>query len=130
MAETIPYSVTPHLETLLNRQDLSAGAAVEIMQAIIAGRVAGPSVAALAVALRAKGESVAELAAFAKVMRDSSVRVQAPEGTLDTCGTGGDKSDTFNISTATALVVAGMGIHGHSRGETRRPLRHERFGFG
>jgi anthranilate phosphoribosyltransferase len=110
MSEPAPFSVTAHLETLLAKRDLSAEAATEIMQAIIGGRVGAASVAALAIALRTKGESVGELAALAKVMRESSVRVNAPTGTLDTCGTGGDKSDTFNISTATALVVAGMGI--------------------
>jgi anthranilate phosphoribosyltransferase len=110
MSENIPYSVNIHLESLLSRRDLTPESAGEIMQAVIAGRVGAASVASLAVALRAKGESVGELAAFARVMRAAAVPVCAPAGTLDTCGTGGDKSDTFNISTATALVVAGMGI--------------------
>lgn len=110
MSDPTPYSITPHLETLLAKNDLSPESASELMQAIVAGRVGPASVAALIVALRAKGESVHEIAAFARVMRSSSVAVKAPAGTLDTCGTGGDKSETFNISTAAALVVAGMGI--------------------
>ena len=59
------------------------------------------------VALRMRGETIEELAGFAMAMRDRVVRVEAPDGTVDTCGTGGDGSGTFNISTAAALVVAG-----------------------
>lgn len=104
------FNATPFLETLLTGRDLSSEAAASLMEAIIAGQIPAPSVAAIAIALRCKGESVAELAAFASVMREKSIAVQAPPGTLDTCGTGGDKSHTFNISTTTALVVAGIGI--------------------
>jgi anthranilate phosphoribosyltransferase len=104
------YSVTPHLDALLECRDLEPNAAADLMEAIVAGRVPPASVAAVAVALRMKGESVEELAAFAAVMRRRALQVHAPPGTLDTCGTGGDRSRTFNISTTTALVVAGMGI--------------------
>lgn len=104
------YNAAPHLETLLARQDLTPEAATEVAEAIIAGKVGEASIAALLMALRIKGESVAEIAAFAKVMRTNATPVQAPPGTLDTCGTGGDRSGTFNISTAAALVAAGMGI--------------------
>jgi anthranilate phosphoribosyltransferase len=79
------------------------------MEAIIDGRVPPASVAAFAMALRMKGESIDELAGFASVMRDRAVPIAAPAGALDTCGTGGDGSGTFNISTAVAIVVAGMG---------------------
>ena len=105
-----PISIAPHLERLLERKDLTAESAGEIMQAIIDGKVGPASVAALMIALRAKGETAAEIAGFARVMRSCAVTVQAPEGTVDTCGTGGDKSETFNISTATAIVAAGMGV--------------------
>jgi anthranilate phosphoribosyltransferase len=98
------------LNTLLARRDLPASDATALMRAIIAGELSPAGIAAIAVALRAKGESVDELTAFARVMRESSIAVAAPGGTLDTCGTGGDGSDTFNISTAAALVAAGMGI--------------------
>lgn len=105
-----PYAVAALLETALAKRDLAPADARTFMEALIEGRVPPASLAAVLVALRAKGESEAEIAAFAGVMRERSIRVQAPEGTLDTCGTGGDRSETFNISTCTALVAAGMGI--------------------
>jgi anthranilate phosphoribosyltransferase len=57
-----------------------------------------------------RGETIDELAGFAAAMRERVVRVEAPEGTIDTCGTGGDASGTFNISTTAALVVAAAGV--------------------
>jgi len=60
-------------------------------------------------ALRARGETIEEIAAAAEAMRDKAVKVAAPAGAIDTCGTGGDGADTFNISTAVALVAAGAG---------------------
>jgi anthranilate phosphoribosyltransferase len=66
--------------------------------------------AALLVALRMRGETVDELAGFATAMRERVLRVHAPDGAIDTCGTGGDGSGTFNISTTAALVVAASGV--------------------
>ncbi|HEY3324725.1 MAG TPA: anthranilate phosphoribosyltransferase [Planctomycetota bacterium] len=105
------FPISRQLEILLSRRDLSREEATELMTAIVEGRAGGASIAGIAIALRAKGESVEELAAFASVMRERAVHVKVPVDTLDTCGTGGDASGTFNISTATALVAAGMGIH-------------------
>jgi anthranilate phosphoribosyltransferase len=80
------------------------------MGAVMDGEATSAQLAALLVALRMRGETVEELAGFAIAMRDRVLTVDAPEGTVDTCGTGGDRSGTFNISTAAALVVAGAGV--------------------
>ncbi len=80
------------------------------MGAVMAGASTPAQLAALLVALRMRGETVDELAGFAAAMRDRVIRVDAPPGTIDTCGTGGDRSGTFNISTTAALVVAAAGV--------------------
>ena len=80
------------------------------MAAVMDGEATPAQLAALLVALRMRGETVDELAGFASAMRDRAVRVDAPAGTIDTCGTGGDRSGTFNISTAAALVVGAAGV--------------------
>ena len=66
-------------------------------------------IAAFLVALKMKGETAAELAGFARAMRERMIAVDAGADVIDTCGTGGDSSGTFNISTAAALVMAGAG---------------------
>ena len=80
------------------------------MGSVMDGEATPAQLAALLVALRMRGETIEELAGFARAMRDRVVPVDAPEGTIDTCGTGGDRSGTFNISTAAALVVAAAGV--------------------
>jgi anthranilate phosphoribosyltransferase len=80
------------------------------MGAVMDGASTPAQLAALLVALRMRGETVDELAGFAAAMRDRVVRVDAPPGTIDTCGTGGDRSGTFNISTTAALIVAAAGV--------------------
>jgi anthranilate phosphoribosyltransferase len=105
-----PFSITPLLEKLSNGQHLDEAQSRAAMNEIIAGRMPPTSLAALLTALRIKGEDESELAAFAATVRAHAVKVTAPEGALDTCGTGGDSGGLFNVSTATALVVAGMGI--------------------
>ncbi|CAN5835424.1 anthranilate phosphoribosyltransferase [soil metagenome] len=80
------------------------------MGAVMAGEATPAQLAGLLIALHSRGETVDELAGFAQAMRERVVPVQAPAGTVDTCGTGGDGSGTFNISTAAALVVAGADV--------------------
>jgi anthranilate phosphoribosyltransferase len=80
------------------------------MGAVMDGEATPAQLAALLVALRMRGETIDELAGFAAAMRDRVLRVEAPEGTIDVVGTGGDGAGTFNISTAAALVVASAGI--------------------
>ncbi len=85
---------------------LSMDEARAAMGAVMDGESTPAQLAALLVALRMRGETIEELAGFAAAMRDRVLKVDAPEGTIDTCGTGGDGSGTFNISTTAALVVA------------------------
>ena len=80
------------------------------MGSVMDGEATPAQLAALLVALRMRGETVEELAGFAAAMRERVVHVDAPDGVVDTCGTGGDGSGTFNISTTAALVVAACGV--------------------
>lgn len=99
------------LNRLAAREDLSAEEAASVLEAIIAGQVDEAQIAAFLFGMRAKGETVAELAAFVRVMRGAMVRVDVDAaGAVDVCGTGGDHSGTFNISTTVAFVVAGAGV--------------------
>ena len=109
-----------------HRQSLSREQAREVMSEILAGKATDAQIAALLVALHMKGETVDEIVGFAEAIRSAAMqlpfaRTNAPtsaldvsgterEALVDTCGTGGDASDTFNISTATALVIAGAGV--------------------
>lgn len=95
---------------LLDREDLPPEGMREVMQAVMTGQATAAQIGAFLVALRMKGETSEELLAAAGVMRSLATRVDvAPDGLVDTCGTGGDSSGTFNISTASALVAAGAG---------------------
>src|SRR3954453_2121070 len=98
------------LASVVEGGTLSVDEARAAMGAVMDGEATQAQLAALLVALRMRGETVDELAGFASAMRDRVVRVDAPDGTIDTCGTGGDSSGTFNISTAAALVVAAAGV--------------------
>jgi anthranilate phosphoribosyltransferase len=80
------------------------------MDELMDGAAPATQVAALLAMLRVRGETPEELAAFARVMRARAVRVEAPDGSIDLCGTGADGWGTFNISTLAAFVVAGAGV--------------------
>ncbi|HEY3377517.1 MAG TPA: anthranilate phosphoribosyltransferase [Armatimonadota bacterium] len=99
------------LLVLLRAESLSVDDAAEVMITIMQGEATPAQIAGLLTALRVKGETVAEIAGFARAMRQMSVRItpRCP-ALVDTCGTGGDKLKTFNISTAAAFVVAGAGV--------------------
>lgn len=98
------------LAAVVDGRTLSLDEARAAMGAVMDGEATPSQLAALLVALRMRGETVDELAGFAEAMRDRVTRVEAPDGVVDTCGTGGDGSGTFNISTAAALVVAAAGV--------------------
>jgi anthranilate phosphoribosyltransferase len=102
------------LGPLLRREDLSAELVEQAMTAILSGEATDVQIAAFAVALRSKGETAAELAALVRTMLrfSSPVRLDldASPPLVDTCGTGGDRSQSINVSTLAALVVAGAGV--------------------
>ena len=79
-------------------------------QEIMEGKATDAQIGAFLTALRIKGETVEEITGAARIMRQKAATIKAPEGVLDTCGTGGDMAHTFNISTTTAFVVAGAGV--------------------
>ncbi len=89
---------------------LSRAQAEEAFRHLFDGTASPAQMGGLIMAMRARGESVAEYAAAAQVMREKCVAVTAPDGAMDIVGTGGDGMGTLNISTATAFVVAGAGV--------------------
>jgi len=89
---------------------LSEAEMAECMKEIMEGNSTDAQIGSFLTALRLKGETVDEITGAARIMRDKAAKIKAPEGVLDTCGTGGDMSHTFNISTTTALVVAAAGV--------------------
>ncbi len=100
--------------------DLSQDEARAVIRAVMAGQLDPPQMALLLVGLHRKGETVEEIAGAAAAMRDAMRPIATRrEGLVDTCGTGGDRSGTFNISTAAALVAAAAGVpvakHGNRR---------------
>ncbi len=90
-------------------RDLSTEQAAQAMCEIMSGEATPAQFGALVTALRLKGETVDEIAGMAQVMRDKSLRVEVDGAVIDTCGTGGDGSNSFNISTTAGFVVAGAG---------------------
>ena len=99
------------LSQLLERQDLTQDTMLAVMRQVMSGELTSAQIAAFLIALRAKGETVDEIAAAAMVMRELSTKVaiQDTEHLIDTCGTGGDGIQTFNVSTVCAFVAAAAG---------------------
>ena len=98
------------LEQLLEGDDLSHDSAFDVMLSIMSGKFNDAQIAGFLMALRAKGETVDEIAGFANAMREKMVSVPLASPAIDMCGTGGDARGTFNISTAASFVVAGAGV--------------------
>jgi anthranilate phosphoribosyltransferase len=97
------------IEKLLSGTDLTGPEIEQAFDKIMSGKTDDIQIAAFLVALRAKGEKPSEIASAAKVMRAKALHVETGLDVVDTCGTGGDGSATFNISTAVAFVLAGAG---------------------
>ena len=115
-------TITDAIKKVVDRHDLDSREAESLLEQIMSGECTDVQIASLLTALRMKGETVAELTGFARVMRRKAAWVQPSmsvgaeiagtgrEALVDTCGTGGDVSGSFNVSTAAAFVVAGAGV--------------------
>lgn len=103
--------ISEAIKKVVTGEDLSEAEARETMKEIMEGQATPAQIASLLTALHLKGETAAEITGFARTMRDKVTPVKTSKTNLvDTCGTGGDGANTFNISTACALVLAGAGL--------------------
>lgn len=89
---------------------LDEARAEEAFEIMMSGEAEDAQIGGFLMALRVRGETVAEITAGARVLRAKAMRIQAPAGAVDTCGTGGDASGTYNISTAAAIITAACGV--------------------
>ncbi|WP_083441785.1 anthranilate phosphoribosyltransferase [Nitriliruptor alkaliphilus] len=110
MTEATPVRWPAVIDHLLAGHDLDEDTAATVLATIMRGEAEATHVAGLLVALRAKGESPAEIAGFVRAMLDAAVPIDLAGPLVDTCGTGGDGAGTFNVSTIAALVVAAAGV--------------------
>jgi anthranilate phosphoribosyltransferase len=102
----------PYIKKTAENINLTEKEAEEAMQIIMTGQASDIQIASFISIMRMKKETIEEITGFAKVMRQNSVKVKLPldKPAIDTCGTGGDGSNTFNISTVSAFVVSGAGV--------------------
>src|ERR671932_528682 len=102
-------NITDAIKSLVIGRHLEQHEAALVMEQIMTGEATSAQMGAFLTALHLKGETDAEIAGMAGVMREKAVQVHHAAPVLDTCGTGGDAANTFNISTAAAFVAAGAG---------------------
>jgi anthranilate phosphoribosyltransferase len=103
--------IKQYLEKVIEKENLTFDESYTIMNEVMTGNVNNSLLAGFLVALKAKGETPAEVAGFAKAMRNNCIKIECDdENAIDVCGTGGDNSGTFNISTAVAFTAAGAGV--------------------
>jgi len=100
----------PFLVQVSNGETLSEAEAEAAFAVMMSGDATPAQMGALLMGMRVRGETTAELTGAARAMRARALRIKAPPGAIDTCGTGGDAKGTLNISTAVAFVVAGVGV--------------------
>ena len=108
-SEAPSFAWGPILGKLVHRHDLDDAEVADAMGTILRGEADDIQIGAFLVALRTKGETVDELTALVRTAREFGDKVEVPGPLVDTCGTGGDRKGTFNISTAAAFVAAGAG---------------------
>ncbi|WDL97204.1 anthranilate phosphoribosyltransferase [Alicyclobacillus sp. ALC3] len=102
--------VSEVLKAVARGESLTAGRAECFMDRLMEGKTTAVQTAGLLAAMAVRGETVDEIVGFARAMRSHGLCMDAPQGVIDTCGTGGDGADTFNISTAAAVVAAAAGL--------------------
>ena len=98
------------IQSLVMKRHLSMNEAHEAMKEIMSGEATPAQIGAFVTALHLKGETIEEISGMAHAMKESSLHVNTDGVIVDTCGTGGDSSSTFNISTTVGLVAAGAGV--------------------
>ncbi len=103
-------NLKPILARLAVGETLSAGDAEDAFGIIMSGEATPAQIAGLLMAMRVRGETVAELTGAVRAMRTRMTAVEAPDGAMDVCGTGGDNAGTLNVSTAVTFVLAGLGV--------------------
>lgn len=102
--------VNTYINLLGQHTDLTREQSADLFVSIMSGEVAQEDIKNILLLLKQKGETVDEITGAAQVLRQKATHIHAPAGALDTCGTGGDGGNTFNISTAAAFVVAACGV--------------------
>jgi anthranilate phosphoribosyltransferase len=103
--------IKQYLEKVIEKENLTFDESFTIMNEVMTGNVNNSLLAGFLIALKAKGETPAEVAGFANAMRNNCIKIECDdENAIDVCGTGGDNSGTFNISTAVAFTAAGAGV--------------------
>ncbi len=98
------------LNKILEKKDLSVDESIYIFNKIMNGELDDIKITSILIGLKLKGETKEEIIGAAKVMREKSIKINSPQNTIDTCGTGGDMKDTLNISTSAAIVAASAGV--------------------
>ena len=107
------FDIKQTIQAVVGGRELSTDEATAAMDAIMTGQVTGAQIGALVTALRMRGETVQEIAGFAAAMRRHALKVEVSPGggpLVDTCGTGGDASGTFNVSTTASFAIAAAGV--------------------
>src|ERR1700761_2389986 len=103
-------NLKPFIAQLAVGQTLTEGQAEAAFDVIMSGEATPAQIGALLMAMRVRGETVAELTGAVRAMRNRMTAIEAPAGAIDVCGTGGDGAGTLNVSSAVAFVVAGCGV--------------------
>ncbi|MBT6035911.1 MAG: anthranilate phosphoribosyltransferase [Kordiimonadaceae bacterium] len=98
------------ISSLADGEILSRDMARDAFKYMMNGDATGPQIGAFLMALRVRGESIDEITGAVEAMRSKALTIKAPDGAVDTCGTGGDTAGTYNISTAAAIVLAACGV--------------------